>query len=178
MSVCVHEESSADYVNPAEDAAACFDEYCVQKFKKAASEHATAHADWLPDDMSTQNILASVPVYDAQTAVRSALATWAGVARVCMAKTTAYVKQHAAAHAAVFPVIDQLVRDAEHATYNTHGTSPHWCLTDPAWPPRWGIQCYGDYLLGAYWRRIMAISSRLNSYPWLALWLRGFVGVF
>jgi hypothetical protein len=73
----VRAESSADYVNPAEDAAACFEEYCAEKFKKGAAEH----DHWLPDDASAEEILASVPVYDAQAAVRSALAMWKGVVR-------------------------------------------------------------------------------------------------
>ena len=73
--VCVG--SSADYVNLAEDAAACFEEYCAEKFKKSAAEH----DDWLPGDVSAQDILPSVPVYDAQAAVRSVLATWKGVVR-------------------------------------------------------------------------------------------------
>ena len=74
---CVHVGSSAGYVNLAEDAAACFEEYCTEKFKKSAAKH----DDWLPDDASAQGILASVPAYDAQAAVRSALAMWVSVVR-------------------------------------------------------------------------------------------------
>ena len=130
-------------MNPAEDAAAFFDEYCAQKFKKGAAEHATVHAAWLPGDMSAQGILSSVPVYNAQAAVRSALTMWVGVARECMAKSAAYARQHSAARAAVLPVIGQLVRDAEHASYNRHGTSPCWCLAGPTWLVGWSGFWYG-----------------------------------
>ena len=135
-------------MNPAEDAAAFFDEYCAQKFKKGAAEHATVHAAWLPGDMSAQGILSSVPVYNAQAAVRSALTMWVGVACECMAKSAAYARQHSAARAVVLPVIGQLVRDAEHASYNRHGTSRcagAWLVRLPVWPPGWDIQCYGDW---------------------------------
>ena len=46
-------ESWADYIDPAKRSAACFDEYCAEKFKKGAAEH----DDWLPDDASAQDIL-------------------------------------------------------------------------------------------------------------------------
>ena len=72
----VQAESSADYVNPAEDTAACFDDHCKQGCKVHAVKHAAAHTDALPDDALAEDILANVPAYDAQAAVRSALATW------------------------------------------------------------------------------------------------------
>ena len=68
------------------------------------------------------------------------------MARACMAKSAAYVKQHAKARAEVLPIVGQLVRDAEHASAPRVG-SPHWCLTDLAKPPSWDIQRYGDYSL-------------------------------
>ena len=71
----VRQESRADYINPARQPAECFEKYCAEKFKKGATEH----DDWLPDNASAQDILASVPAYDAHAAVRSALAMWVSV---------------------------------------------------------------------------------------------------
>ena len=114
---CVHAESSASYANLAEDAAACFEQYCAEKFKKSAAEHVNkegaAADDWLPDDASAQDILLSVPVYNAQATVRSALMMWVGV--VCEHAKAAYNYnvQHAQACAEVLPVLDQIMCNAD-----------------------------------------------------------------
>ena len=107
-------------------------------------------------DVSAQGILVGVPVYNAQAAVRSALAMRVGVARACMAVSVAYAKKHAKAHAEVLPIIDQLVREAPHVSHcnlSRGRLEPlHWCMTEPVRPPNWDVQLYGDYSLGVYWR--------------------------
>ena len=105
--VCL--ESRADYVDPARQSAEGFEKYCAEKFKKGAAEH----DDWLPDDASAQGILASVPAYDAQAAVRSALATWVSVVRERARVSATYNSKHAQARAEVLPILDQIVRDVD-----------------------------------------------------------------
>ena len=105
-------------------------------------------------------ILANVSAYDAQAAVRSALATWVGVARARMAESVVYATQHAKAHAEVLPIIDQLIRETPHVSHvkpsqDRPGPShwyQDWRSLEPVRPPNWDIQLYGDNSIGAYWQ--------------------------
>ena len=109
----VRQESWADYIDPATRSAACFDEYCAQEFERIAAEHAAACVGDLPEGASVQEILASIPTYDAQAAVRSALAAWIGVVRERAKASVKYNCEHARASAVVLPIIGQSVRDAD-----------------------------------------------------------------
>ena len=111
--------------------------------------------------------------------MRSALAMWVDVMRARVAASVTYNEQHAEACSEVLPIISQIVRDAEHVGSIRGTASPHWCYTDPMPPLGSGSAAmdrdfsgYG-YSYKSYWARITTISSRLNSYPWLASWLRG-----
>ena len=191
----VRAESSTDYVNPAEDAAACFEKYYAEKFNKGAAEHdnneGDADDDWLPDDASAQDILSSVPVYDAQAAVRSALAMWVGVVREHAKASATYNFEHAQAlaRAEVLPILDQIVRDADAIGSNRLRSKSHWA--DHVFVPPLGsghlqIESHMDrnftmsgYTYVSYWARIEAIVERIKKseidrvWSEIESWLRG-----
>ena len=119
---CICAESSTYYVNPAKDAAACFEKYCAEKFNTGAAEHdnkeGAANDDWLPDDESAQDILLSVPVYDAQAAVCSALSMWVSVVHKHAKASVKYKYNHTQACAEVLPILDQIVHNADAISSN------------------------------------------------------------
>ena len=168
----VRAESSADYVNPAEDAAACFEKYRAEKFNTGAAEHdnreGAADDDWLPDDASAQDILSSVPVYDARAAVRSALAMWVGVVREHTTAAYNYNVQHAQACAEVLPILDQIVRDADAIGSNRLRSRSHWA--DHVFIPPLGSGHFSmdenftmsGYTYVSYWARIEEIVKRIK----------------
>ena len=170
----VRAESSGDYVDLAKAAASCFNDYCKERCEVSAAEHAAVHANALPDDASARDILACVPVYDAQAAVRSALATWVDVVCVHIAASMVYDEQHAEASAAVLPIISDIVQDAEHVGFMAQGNDPqHWCFTDLVQPLGWDSSQTGDFMPRNWTIYITGILTLLSSYPWLASWLRG-----
>jgi len=172
----VRAESSADYVNPAEDAAACFEKYRAEKFNTGAAEHddkeGAADDDWLPDDASAQDILSSVPVYDAQAAVRSALAMWVGMVREHAKASAKYNYEHTQACAEVLPILDQIVRDADAIGSNRLRSKSHWAdhvFTPPLGSGYLQIESSMDhnftmsgYSYKNYWIRIEAIVERIK----------------
>ena len=136
----VRAESSGDYVDLAKAAASCFDDYCKERCEVSAAEHAAVHASALPDDASARGILACVPAYDAQAAVRSALAAWVDVARARIAASMAYDEQHTEASAGVLPIISGIVQDAESAGFMAQGNDPqHWYFPHPVQPLGWDL---------------------------------------
>ena len=80
----------------------------------------------LPDDASAQDILLSVPVHDAQAAMRSALAAWVGVVRERARALYDYNAKHAQAHAEVLHILDQIVRDADGIGRHRLRSKSHW----------------------------------------------------
>ena len=191
----VHAESSADYVNPAKDAAACFEKYRAEKFNTGAAEHdnkeGAADDDWLPEDASAQDILSSVPVYDAQAAVRSALAMWVGVVRehANASATCSFGHAQALARAEVLPILDQIVRDADAIGSNRLRSKSQWA--DHVYIPPLGsgylqIESHMDhnftmsgYTYVRYWARIEAIVEQIKKseidrvWSEIESWLRG-----
>ena len=106
----------------------------------SAAEHAAVHANALPDDSSAQAIIACVPVYDAQAAVRSALVTWVNVVHTHIAALMVYDRQHAEASAAVLPIISDIVQDAESVSFMAQGNDPqHWYFPHLIQPPGLGF---------------------------------------
>ena len=100
----IHAESSADYVNPADNTADCFEKYYAEKFKGAAkhvNKEGAADDDWLPDNASTQDILSSVPVYDAQATMHIALTMWVSMVHEHAKVSATYNFEHTQAHAEV-----------------------------------------------------------------------------
>ena len=173
---CMHAESSADYVDPAEDAASCFDECCAEKFKKGAAEH----DNWLLNDTSAQGILVSVPAYNAQAAVCSALMTWVSVVHEHVKASVMYNSKHTQACAEVLPILDQIMCDANKISCDCLCTkSTHWC--DHVFVP---LLSSGEHSMDEnfamngdsykkYGECIGEIAKQLNSYLWLASWLCG-----
>ena len=150
------------------------------------AEHAAVHTNALPDDASAQDILAHVPVYDAQAAVRSALAMWVGVVRERAEASVQYNYKHTQACAVVLPILDQIVRDADgigwhrRTSYFNPSGADHWA--DHVFVPPLGsgslqmadiFSFSGGYMHKNYGERIEEIKKRIFSYPWLASWLRG-----
>ena len=136
-------------------------------------------------------------MYDAQAAVRSALAMWVGVVRERAKASVKYNYEHTKACAEVLPILDQIVRDADKIGFDAvwrrrlksvkgyvpSPDSTHW--TDHVYVPPLGsgylqLESQMDsgftmlgYSYKRYGERIEEIKKRIYGYPWLVSWLRG-----
>ena len=102
---------------------------------------------------------------------------WAAVARVRMAGLS---MPKVILQCCCMPIIDQFIRDAEHASYSMHGTSPHysWCMTELVTVPPMGSGYraevsamsldYSGYTYRAYWDRIAEVVKHIYGYPGLS----------
>ena len=120
------------------------------------------------DDASAQDILSSVPVYDAQAAVRSALAMWVGVVREHAKASVKYNYEHTQARAVVLPILDQIVRDADGIGSHHLRSKSHWAdhvYVPPLGSGEFSMAEFGSmlgYTYKSYWARIEAIVERIK----------------
>ena len=109
----VRMESRADYNNPARQAAECFKKYCVHECEEFAAEHAAPDVnDPKTNEALDKPLPADVaPAHDVTMCVLTSV-----VDAVCsdFKVRHVYAEQHKDALAAVGPVLDDILCDAEH----------------------------------------------------------------
>ena len=132
----------------------------------------TVNVEASPPDIVIVHALSSVPVYDGQAAVRSALSMWVGVVREHAKASARYNYEHTQACAVVLPILDQIVRDADAIGSNRLHSKSHWA--DHVFIPPLGsghlqIESHMDhnftmsgYTYVSYWVRIEAIVERIK----------------
>ena len=111
-------------------------------------------------------------MYDAQAAVRSALAMWVGVVRKHAKASAKYKYDHTEACAEVLPILDQIVRDADAIGSDRLRSKSQWA--DHVYIPPLGsgylqIESSMDhnftmsgYTYVSYWAYIKAIVERIK----------------
>jgi len=135
-------ENQPDYIDPAQQSAACFEKYRVQECKEFAAERAAKDVDKeidgpLPTDVAPAH---NVPMRVLTTIVNSVCSDFE--------QQRVYAQQHKWALAAVGPVLDNILCNAEHIGMREVGrrSSSHWDLEVAAPVPAEHRQFRGVYL--------------------------------